>query len=255
MGKASVKLSDFDRVYPDSKKQELSPLILSWYVHRVVSKPLAWLALRMGISANMLTVASMLSVAAGSVLIALGGVRFTVVGVVLIWLWAILDGADGHVARINGPTTIGEFLDRMAADFRRAFLYPCLGIRVFVENDSFMQFLTQKGVPAEMLLVMGFATSVLILWAVSTNMKFRLVFGSESEKSAIGRPRTERLSIQRLAFIIGGNMYEFEIVFLVVAAIAGMWTALLLYSLLLSLLALSVSLLQLLTTAIRMKKE
>ena len=85
MGKVSVKLSDFDRVYPDSKKQELSPLILSWYVHRVISKPLAWLALRIGISANLLTIASMLSVAAGSVLIALGGIWFTVVGVALIW--------------------------------------------------------------------------------------------------------------------------------------------------------------------------
>ncbi len=64
-----------------------------------------------GVSANALTIfGAMVGLAAA---IAIGQQHFSV-ALVLILLNRILDGVDGAVARINGPTEFGGYLDTLA---------------------------------------------------------------------------------------------------------------------------------------------
>jgi hypothetical protein len=82
----------------------------------VIDKPLNLLAaraVRWGISANLLTIC-------GGVLAACAGFALagghTHVGLVLVIANRLLDGLDGPVARITGPTDFGGYLD-IVADF------------------------------------------------------------------------------------------------------------------------------------------
>ncbi|MCX7703894.1 MAG: CDP-alcohol phosphatidyltransferase family protein [Planctomycetota bacterium] len=206
-----VKFSDFDKVYPEEKKQKLRSLILSWYVHRTIGKLLAWISLRAGIPANALTVCSIIAVTAASVLLAVGSTVATlIIGLFLLWMWAILDGADGHVARITGPTVFGEFLDRLGADFKRALFYPCVGIRAISSPGWLSETLIERGVPSYAPLFLGCAASVFSLWTVCVAFKFRSAF-------------TNHLTIKKEIFVIATNLIEFEIVFIIVAAIFRGW--------------------------------
>ncbi len=76
-------------------------------------QPLAASLARSGVSANMLTLAALLPAAAGVSAILQG--YYWVAGVCII-LNRLLDGLDGLVARINGPTALGGYLD-IVADF------------------------------------------------------------------------------------------------------------------------------------------
>ncbi|OYZ13208.1 MAG: hypothetical protein B7Y35_14845 [Sphingomonadales bacterium 28-64-96] len=82
----------------------------------IIDKPLNLLAacaVRWGISANLLTICGgALAICAGFALA--GG--HTHVGLVLVIANRLLDGLDGPVARITGPTDFGGYLD-IVADF------------------------------------------------------------------------------------------------------------------------------------------
>jgi len=82
----------------------------------IIDKPLNLLAaraVRLGISANLLTICGgALAICAGFALA--GG--HTHVGLVLVIANRLLDGLDGPVARITGPTDFGGYLD-IVADF------------------------------------------------------------------------------------------------------------------------------------------
>jgi phosphatidylglycerophosphate synthase len=82
----------------------------------IIDKPLNWLAarvLRLGIGANMLTFAGgLLAIGAG---IALASGHFGI-GLLLVIANRLLDGLDGPVARLTGPTDFGGYLD-IVADF------------------------------------------------------------------------------------------------------------------------------------------
>ncbi len=63
---------------------------------------------RIGVSANALTVAGMLTgvAAAGLVL-----KEYTIAGFVVLWLSGLIDAADGTLARLTAPSPIGAILD------------------------------------------------------------------------------------------------------------------------------------------------
>jgi phosphatidylglycerophosphate synthase len=86
------------------------------FLRPIVDKPLNLLAarvVRLGIGANALTFGGgLLAICAG---IALAGSHFGV-GLLLVIANRLLDGLDGPVARLTGPTDFGGYLD-IVADF------------------------------------------------------------------------------------------------------------------------------------------
>lgn len=78
----------------------------------------SWLFLRLGLSANQVTVLSFLIGLGGCVMIALGDFFTTLLGIILLQIWILLDYADGNVARYNGKCTpLGAFIDRWNINF------------------------------------------------------------------------------------------------------------------------------------------
>lgn len=69
---------------------------------------IARLCLRLGLSANTLTVLGMLSGVAAALITGFG---HPVAGVAVLWLSGVLDAADGTLARMTQPSPLGAILD------------------------------------------------------------------------------------------------------------------------------------------------
>ena len=74
------------------------------WVLRPLSYPISWLFLQWGWSANAVSYLSAVVAILGGVLLSLPYFRFQVVGAILLNLFAVLDCADGNVARVTGTT-------------------------------------------------------------------------------------------------------------------------------------------------------
>ncbi len=72
------------------------------FVLRPLSYPAAWLALRLGLSANAVSYLSALAALVGGVLLATGSKALMITGALLLNLFAVLDCADGNIARVKG---------------------------------------------------------------------------------------------------------------------------------------------------------
>ena len=105
---------------------------------KLLRRPAEWLV-RLGVSANMLTITGFLIGLGAVPLIALGQFGPALVAILLNRL---LDGLDGAVARLSGPTDCGAFLD-IALDF---FFYAAIPF-AFVLADP-----VANGVPGALLL-------------------------------------------------------------------------------------------------------
>lgn len=85
----------------------------------------------MGISANMLTFGGLVLGLGGAVAIAFGQLWL---GLALIIANRLLDGLDGAVARVNGPTALGGYFD-IVADFAFYVAIP-LGFGVLAAENT-----------------------------------------------------------------------------------------------------------------------
>ncbi len=86
---------------------------------------------RMGVSANMLTFGGLAVGLAGAASIAFGQLWL---GLALIIANRVLDGLDGAVARVNGPTALGGYFD-IVADFAFYVSVP-LGFGVLASDNT-----------------------------------------------------------------------------------------------------------------------
>jgi len=109
------------------------------FVLREVSYYPTWLFLKVGISANLITSLGFLIGCAGCLLIAFGNYIGIIVGALLVNLWALLDYADGQVARwSNSSSNYGRFLDNLADTGMAALIFMCLGVGVFNHPDPLL---------------------------------------------------------------------------------------------------------------------
>lgn len=92
----------------------LQPLL-----HRVLARPARWLCAK-GVQADQVTLAGFVAGALAVPALAFGGF---VPALMLLALNRLADGLDGAIARINGPTDRGAFLD-IALDFVFYALFP-----------------------------------------------------------------------------------------------------------------------------------
>jgi phosphatidylglycerophosphate synthase len=87
--------------------------------------------MRLKVEANAITGGGFLLGYAGCLMIAFGNYALAVFGAVLVNVWALLDYADGQVARLNNTKgNFGRFLDNLADTGVAALLFICLGISV-----------------------------------------------------------------------------------------------------------------------------
>jgi len=112
------------------------------YVRKFSFYP-TWLCLKLGISANQVTLSSILIGMFGCVLFVLGGKVNIVMGAVLINVWSVLDCVDGNLARLlNTKSKYGWFLDSITGFMLNSILLFCMGIGIYFHPDNLILILS-----------------------------------------------------------------------------------------------------------------
>jgi phosphatidylglycerophosphate synthase len=102
------------------------------FVLRPLSLPVAWLALRLGLSANGVSYLSVLFSAAGGILFSQAGFALPLWGAILLNLFSVLDCADGSVARTaktSGPW--GAWADAVMGFVAYTAVFLSTGVYVY----------------------------------------------------------------------------------------------------------------------------
>ena len=128
------------KIHPEEKKEYDRTKLWLNFVIRPLSFFITKLFIDCKITPNQTTIASILSGVLGSLLIATGNYIIAIIGTIFINLFTVLDAVDGNIARtlkIKSPQ--GEFLDDVAGYVVIAFLYPCIGMGLFLDNLNTLQ--------------------------------------------------------------------------------------------------------------------
>jgi phosphatidylglycerophosphate synthase len=85
---------------PQEKNKEIS--LVDRFLFRPLSFPVTWAALRMGISAAAVSYFSGLISIAGGIFFAWPSYSFASIGILLFFVFSVLDSVDGNIARVKG---------------------------------------------------------------------------------------------------------------------------------------------------------
>lgn len=109
--------------------------IWSTYILRPLSMPLTWLALRMGLSANAVSWWSALFALAGGILLGLPGFRLPAIGILLLFIFSVLDCVDGNVARVSGTASPwGGWSDAIVGFIAYTAIFFGSGVYIFLRG-------------------------------------------------------------------------------------------------------------------------
>ena len=133
--KHRLSADDFWAAYPAEKQAFDSDYLLLSYMARWAFRPSRWL-LRLGVGANQVTYASYLAIALGSTLLAIGSRPYAVLGVLMMFLYLLLDCVDGIIARHTGQgSAYGAFLDTLGAHLAVLALWVGTAVGQMLQPD------------------------------------------------------------------------------------------------------------------------
>ncbi|MFX0141826.1 MAG: CDP-alcohol phosphatidyltransferase family protein [Candidatus Hodarchaeota archaeon] len=154
------------RSFYSHKKQDLEKNNLwGYYILRKASFPVTWVFLKLNFSANKVTYLSFIFGISGALIISFGIYFPSLIGALLINLWALLDYVDGNIARCtNSSTKHGEFLDSIGGGIIGIFMFICVGIGINNNvNDHFYQ-LVQFEVAKYIFIILGILTALFLIF-------------------------------------------------------------------------------------------
>ena len=107
----TATIKDIKQKYLYARWSNESNFFWTYRVRRPVSYYMAWCFLRLGFSANNVTLSFLLVGIIGCLFLASGNYLYLVIGALLIELSITLDCVDGHLARLKGTSYVGTILD------------------------------------------------------------------------------------------------------------------------------------------------
>lgn len=108
------------------------------YFVRPISLYLTYLALRTGISANVVTVLQTLVGLIGAAMLAFPKFAFQISGIILLQFGFVLDNVDGEVARFRKEVSLtGKYLDLLGHEYVVPAIFYCAGIGVYLKYGLF----------------------------------------------------------------------------------------------------------------------
>lgn len=170
-----------------------------------------WLFLKLGISANLVTSLGFLIACVGCLLIAFGSHIGMIVGALLVNFWALVDYADGQVARWNNSASnYGRFLDNLADTGIAALLFISLGVGVFNHPDPHLTSVVQGIFSVELnrglYFFLGGWASICYLYSLLISYNFERLI-SPQLISFVSRLKIKGLPIGFVQ-ILGFNLYN-----------------------------------------------
>ena len=99
-----------------------------------------WIFLRLGISANTVTILSGIAAIIGGILLVSKNIWVVIFGIFFLHLYYLLDYSDGEIARYNNTSSIkGWFLDWYMLFIRDAAMFTGLAIGAYnIESNNFI---------------------------------------------------------------------------------------------------------------------
>jgi len=142
--------------------------VIYYHVCRPVSFYLTVPFLRAGLTANHVTAVRIVLAVAALALLMVGSHRAVIVGSVLYLLNWFLDFVDGNIARLEGPTEFGGFVDAVSDGLVKVLIPLAISVGLFVRPDQILAGLSTAIDPA-FVLVFGAVTAMasglkLYLW-------------------------------------------------------------------------------------------
>lgn len=120
-----VNVEDIRNSFPNDK----SDALWTKYVLRPLSFPIAWVFIRLGISANQVTYLSILALLCGSALFLLESYTLGIGAAILFNVFALLDCVDGNIARTtSGGNPYGEWVDALGGYMAYTLLFVSGGV-------------------------------------------------------------------------------------------------------------------------------
>jgi hypothetical protein len=126
-----MKLSEFNEIV---KKRPQEPFWISRYFWRHITIPSSWVCARLGISADAVTVVSLVAGLAGGICYCWPTPLMYLLGTLLIQFWWMLDHMDGELARYEikflkkKPSLAGPYLDLLVHRWVQPLYHICMGI-------------------------------------------------------------------------------------------------------------------------------
>ena len=144
MAESGLTIADIRDKYLGEKTLSERNNLWGYWVFRQVSYYPTWLFLKLGISANSVTIMGFILGLAGCALLAFGGYVSIIIGAILINLWALLDYVDGNIARYSGSgSKFGAFIDNANGLVVSGLLFLAAGIGAFHHGDLFFSWLSR----------------------------------------------------------------------------------------------------------------
>lgn len=126
-----MKLSDFNEI---ARKRPEEPFWISRYFWRHFTIPSSWICARLGISADSVTIVSLVAGVAGGICYCWPTPMMYAIGTILIQFWWMLDHMDGELARYEikflekKPSLAGPYLDLLVHRWVQPLYHICMGI-------------------------------------------------------------------------------------------------------------------------------
>lgn len=151
MSRESFK--DFKRICRGNKIREMKKEKSWWHaLPRFISIYITWILVKTSISANFITVFSIIIGLTGLILIGLSKSLLIIIGFMFLYLYFILDEVDGEVARYKKSTSVqGVFYDEVGHLLIHTGLFFIFGFSIYnITSD-------------DLFLILGFLASFFIL--------------------------------------------------------------------------------------------
>jgi len=193
-----------------------------YYVLRPLGRLCLPVALKLGVSPNQVTLATLPIILAAMALLAAGGVGFSVAGVLVLHVGLVLDHLDGELARATGKTSIrGEFLDALIGYIYGALLPAAVGYSVSrvpgLGHDAISYILD---IPADAYIQIGLWVGLAFVTSRLISLRYRTMFAQSLREGAGGFGRASMIFSSTLPLIIlAGAATQFLSVVLIVYAV------------------------------------
>ena len=121
--------------YPPKKRLTNDYLFLTFLIRRI-SIYFTFVLIRLKITANQVSLLSLVSVLVGCYLLSTGHSSLVLWGAILMNVSMLFDCVDGEIARYRGPTKLGGFLEGIQADFTYALLLPSIAVGLYRAGNT-----------------------------------------------------------------------------------------------------------------------
>ena len=168
-----------------------------WVLHPIANY-LVWIAVRLGVTPNQVTVLSCIVGMIGCSFLAIGNHTTIVIGGLLLLIYVLLDCVDGAIARVTTTTTkYGQFIDVSAAYIIGGLVPLSIGLGLYFKTDMWWY-----------LLISGVCASAYLL-GTAISLLQGIIFTSKIQVPGSGTANKIHITLLEVPIIIACAIFNY----------------------------------------------